>query len=92
MFSASLGRKRRAQRSRRGVSGLLTDPKEEPEVTSTRAPWPTYQSCGGFRAQPVSCGRDDVCVDDPYVHGCDMACDRPGICVKPVFYGGFAGL
>jgi len=21
-----------------------------------------------------------------------MACDRPGICVKPVFYGGFTGL
>ena len=30
-------------------------------------------------------------MDDPYVRGCGMACDRPGICVKPEFCGGFAG-
>lgn len=41
--------------------------------------------------QPVGCAEDEICVDDPYVSGCGMACDRPGICVKPIFCGGFAG-
>ncbi|KAL1839100.1 hypothetical protein VTJ49DRAFT_1868 [Mycothermus thermophilus] len=63
-------------------------------ATSTRpsTPRPTYQSCGGFRIKPYECPDGEICVDDPYVGGCGMACDRPGICVKPVFCGGFAGI
>jgi hypothetical protein len=64
-------------------------------VTTKTTPDPpkqTYQSCGGFRIQPVDCPEGEICVDDPYRGGCGMACDIPGICVKPVFCGGFAGI
>jgi len=46
-----------------------------------------------MRIKPVDCPKGYFCVDDPYVHGCGMACDRPGICVKETsqFCGGFAG-
>ena len=62
--------------------------------TTTKLPRPTYQSCGGFRIERVDCPKGFTCVDDPYVRGCGMACDRPGICVdvrEPEFCGGFAG-
>ncbi|KAH8902135.1 hypothetical protein BR93DRAFT_854725, partial [Coniochaeta sp. PMI_546] len=52
----------------------------------------TYQSCGGFRIQQKPCPSGQICIDDPYRSGCGMACDAPGICVTPVFCGGFAGL
>ncbi|KAK3360477.1 hypothetical protein B0T25DRAFT_496385 [Lasiosphaeria hispida] len=58
---------------------------------TTKQPRPTYPSCGGFRIQPRNCAEDEICIDDPYSGGCGMACDAPGICVKPVFCGGFAG-
>ncbi|KAL2129562.1 hypothetical protein VTI74DRAFT_7611 [Chaetomium olivicolor] len=60
--------------------------------TTALPPKPTYQSCGGFRASPVECPKDEICIDDPYSGGCGMACDAPGICVKPVFCGGIAGV
>ncbi|KAK0638472.1 hypothetical protein B0T16DRAFT_226284 [Cercophora newfieldiana] len=62
-------------------------------ITTTKPSIPreTYQSCGGMRIKPVDCAKGFICVDDPYVRGCGMACDRPGICVKPEFCGGFAG-
>jgi len=64
-----------------------------PYPTRTERPRPThtYPSCGGFRPSPVSCPRGEICIDDPYRGGCGQACDMPGICVKPVFCGGFAG-
>ncbi|KAL2120034.1 hypothetical protein VTJ04DRAFT_6995 [Mycothermus thermophilus] len=63
-------------------------------VTSTKpsTPTPTYKPCGGFRVKPLQCADDEICIDDPYVSGCGLACDRPGICVKPVFCGGIAGI
>jgi hypothetical protein len=60
--------------------------------TTASPPKPTYQSCGGFRIKPVECPEGEICIDDPYSSGCGMACDMPGICVKPVFCGGFAGI
>lgn len=57
-----------------------------------KPPRPTYQSCGGFRVEPVGCPEGQICVDDPYAGGCGMACDMPGICVTPVFCGGIAGI
>ncbi|KAK5655616.1 hypothetical protein OQA88_5547 [Cercophora sp. LCS_1] len=62
-------------------------------ATKTEAPRPTYSSCGGFRVTPLECAKGYHCVDDPYVAGCGMACDRPGICVPETaaFCGGFAG-
>jgi hypothetical protein len=68
--------------------------RTSPTKPTRPAPRPTkakYQSCGGMRIQPVDCPKGYICVDDPYVHGCGMACDRPGICVQPEFCGGFAG-
>lgn len=50
-------------------------------ATPTKAPRPTYQACGGFRVERLDCAKGYHCVDDPYVKGCGMACDRPGICV-----------
>ncbi|TPX12482.1 uncharacterized protein E0L32_006894 [Thyridium curvatum] len=64
----------------------------EPSPTKVPEPTHTYQSCGGFRISPVPCPKGHICVDDPYKGGCGMACDMPGICVKPVFCGGFAGI
>lgn len=67
-------------------------PTLKPTATITRAPRPTYKPCGGFRIDPtMQCADDEICMDDPYVEGCGLACDRPGICVKPEFCGGFAG-
>lgn len=71
-------------------------PPEKPKSTTITtanppAPRETYQSCGGRRITPVNCPKGYICVDDPYVRGCGMACDRPGICVQPEFCGGYAG-
>lgn len=66
-------------------------------VRPTKTPRPTktsYPSCGGMRIEQVFCPKGSVCVDDPHVEGCGMACDRPGICVetaKAEFCGGIAG-
>jgi hypothetical protein len=60
--------------------------------TTASPPKATYASCGGFRIKPVDCPEGEICVDDPYISGCGMACDMPGICVEPVFCGGFAGI
>ncbi|KAK4153656.1 hypothetical protein C8A00DRAFT_33606 [Chaetomidium leptoderma] len=60
--------------------------------TTELPPKPTYQSCGGHRVKPVDCPKGEICIDDPYIGGCGMACDGPGICVKPVFCGGFAAI
>ncbi|KAK4209943.1 hypothetical protein QBC37DRAFT_429575 [Rhypophila decipiens] len=65
---------------------------KKPKPTKTKpTPTPTYQSCGGFRVEQVPCPKGQICVDDPRIEGCGMACDRPGICVTPEFCGGFAG-
>ncbi|KAK3325033.1 hypothetical protein B0H66DRAFT_636535 [Apodospora peruviana] len=76
-----------------------TAPTTTTTTTTTATPTPTptptkYKSCGGFRVDPASykCTVDEICMDDPYSGGCGMACDAPGICVKPVFCGGFAGI
>ncbi|KAI6357940.1 hypothetical protein MCOR25_007498 [Pyricularia grisea] len=63
---------------------------QSPTPTPTRTR--SYDDCGGFRPTPKSCAGGQVCIDDPYVGGCGMACDMPGICVEPVFCGGFAGI
>jgi hypothetical protein len=63
-----------------------------PQAEQKKRPPPKYKSCGGFRIEYVGCPKDQICVDDPYAGGCGMACDAPGICVKPVFCGGFAGI
>jgi hypothetical protein len=50
--------------------------------------------CGGHvpRELYYGCEADEACIDDPFVGGCGMACDRPGICVKKSNHcGGFAG-
>ncbi|CAP60897.1 uncharacterized protein PODANS_0_800 [Podospora anserina S mat+] len=61
-------------------------------TTTTPKSTPTFQSCGGFRVNPATCPKGHICVDNPYVEGCGMACDKPGICVDPgEFCGGFAG-
>ena len=70
-------------------------------TTSTSLPTGTltpqgYSNCGGFRIQqPPTCdGPGLFCVNDPYVEGCGMECDRPGICIEPKkmeFCGGFGG-
>ncbi|KAK4463045.1 hypothetical protein QBC42DRAFT_152903, partial [Cladorrhinum samala] len=67
-------------------------PLPTPTPTKTPTPKPTYQPCGGFRVTPLECPKGQICVDDPRVSGCGMACDRPGICVTPEFCGGFAGI
>lgn len=77
--------------TRQGSLPTRTLTTTKPTATSTKTPEPTYQSCGGFRVNPVSCPKGQICVDDPRVSGCGMACDRPGICVTPEFCGGFAG-
>jgi len=62
-----------------------------------RRPAPDEQGrirCGGhvIKEKYYGCEADEACVDDPYVEGCGMACDRPGICVKKSSHcGGFAG-
>ncbi|PKS11115.1 hypothetical protein jhhlp_002876 [Lomentospora prolificans] len=62
---------------------------EEPEEPPKEIEYP---SCGGFRIKPLECENPDaVCMDDPRVDGCGMACDGPGICVVPEFCGGIAG-
>ncbi|KAK1834921.1 hypothetical protein QBC39DRAFT_342244 [Podospora conica] len=70
-------------------------PTKTPKPTKTPRPTKaSYQSCGGMRIEQVFCPKGSVCVDDPHVEGCGMACDRPGICVdatKAEFCGGFAG-
>lgn len=68
-------------------------PLPTPTVTrrTTKTPTPTYAPCGGFRPSPISCPKGQICVDDPRIGGCGMACDGPGICVTPEFCGGFAG-
>ncbi|PGH21304.1 hypothetical protein AJ80_03354 [Polytolypa hystricis UAMH7299] len=71
---------------------VIIDPIEPTRVIPTLSPAPTYQSCGGFRIEPKPCPKGYECIDDPRRTGCGMACDMPGICVKPVFCGGFAGL
>ncbi|KAK0614596.1 hypothetical protein B0T14DRAFT_437454 [Immersiella caudata] len=68
-----------------------TSTKRTSPTKPTRTPRPTYQSCGGMRIEQVGCPKGYICVDDPRVKGCGMACDRPGICVQPEFCGGFAG-
>lgn len=42
-----------------------------------------YDDCGGKRVVPKDCAAGYLCVDDPYRGGCGMACDAPGICVRP---------
>ncbi|EEH37691.1 hypothetical protein PAAG_08109 [Paracoccidioides lutzii Pb01] len=51
-----------------------------------------YQSCGGHVVRPKPCPLGYICIDDPRVPGCGMACDRPGICVRSEFCGGIAGI
>jgi hypothetical protein len=65
-----------------------------PTFSSTLAAQPTpmrkYSPCGGHTVRPLSCQKDEICIDDPYRGGCGMACDASGICVKPVYCGGSA--
>jgi hypothetical protein len=56
-------------------------------ASSSAVPTQTYSSCGGFRATPLNCAEGELCIDDPYAGGCGMACDAPGICVKPISCG-----
>ncbi|KAL2255365.1 hypothetical protein VTK26DRAFT_3512 [Humicola hyalothermophila] len=64
----------------------------KPTTTSPPDQRPTYASCGGLRPEPADCPEGYICIDDPYAHGCGLACDQLGICVEPVFCGGFAGI
>ncbi|KAK2780922.1 hypothetical protein FQN52_002019 [Onygenales sp. PD_12] len=52
-----------------------------------------YQQCGGLVSDPDACAEGQVCIDDPR-DDCDPnngGADCGGICVEPVFCGGFAG-
>lgn len=62
---------------------------EDPEFP----PGNEYPPCGGFRiTPPLECpDPDSICMSDPRLGGCGLACDAPGICVVPLFCGGFAG-
>lgn len=52
----------------------------------------TYKPCGGYRVTPLKCDEGEICIDDPYnTSSCGLACDLPGICVKPIMCGGIAG-
>ena len=73
-------------------------PTRKPHPTKASSFMPqhtnTYPPCGGFRPTPLPCAAGEICIDDPYRSGCGMACDAPGICVKPVacgVYDGFGG-
>jgi len=69
---------------------IVTATRTKPSPTPK--PRETYPPCGGFRvAGGFDCGKGFVCVDNPYVKGCGMACDRPGICVPDESCGGFVG-
>ena len=73
----------------RGLAIVLAIVLGLSDITSAKM---KYKPCGGYRIKPYECEDGELCVDDPYVEGCGMACDRPGICVRPVFVcGGFAG-
>ncbi|PKS10958.1 hypothetical protein jhhlp_002717 [Lomentospora prolificans] len=62
-------------------------------MTTSALPVPSYQPCGGDRKEgPLQCEEGYVCVDDPRVEGCGMACDRPGVCVEKKPCGGYFGL
>ncbi|KAL8383350.1 hypothetical protein RB595_006886 [Gaeumannomyces hyphopodioides] len=54
--------------------------RHPPRPTATP---PRYEDCGGKRVVPKDCPAGHVCVDDPRRGGCGMACDAPGICVRP---------
>jgi hypothetical protein len=50
-----------------------------------------YPACGG-RFDPIKlCPLGHMCLDDTRREWCGMACDEPGICVRPVLCGGFTG-
>jgi hypothetical protein len=51
---------------------------------------PRYTPCGGNLAGSATCSTGYICINDPYRQGCGLACDQLGICVRPVFCGGFA--
>ncbi|TID16642.1 hypothetical protein E2P81_ATG12061 [Venturia nashicola] len=58
---------------------------------------PKYERiCGYIALRPgeKSCRKDEICVDNPRrpKGTCGLECDGPGICVKPVFCGGLAGI
>ncbi|KAJ0164262.1 hypothetical protein CTA2_1409 [Colletotrichum tanaceti] len=67
-----------------------------PAVTRTISLRPaktnSYEACGGLRATPKPCPASFECIDDPFVPGCGLACDRPGICVVPIMCGGIAAI
>lgn len=76
--------------------GRPTPPLQDCSVPTTtlktrRAPKPTqkFQACG-VRGITTPCPYGQLCVDNPYVPGCGMACDRPGICVEDKMCGGIA--
>lgn len=85
-------------------STLLSVVQPAPPSATTKVPVPvtktihlrpkqttTYPGCGGFRPTPAPCPEGNICIDDPWSPGCGMACDKPGICVKPIRCGGFIG-
>jgi hypothetical protein len=75
------------------IGGTTAKPTTIKTSTSARpTTTATWQRCGGFVVTPVPCPTGQICVDNPYQPGCGMACDMPGICVKPTVCGGFAGL
>ncbi|EER40442.1 conserved hypothetical protein [Histoplasma capsulatum var. duboisii H88] len=61
-------------------------------VSAARITPQQYQPCGGYVVKPKPCQRGFICIDDPRKPGCGMACDIPGICIKPEFCGGIAGI
>ncbi|EQL28835.1 hypothetical protein RJZ56_005210 [Blastomyces dermatitidis] len=61
-------------------------------VSAYRTPPRQYQPCGDHGINPKPCPLDFICIDDPRKPGCGMACDISGICIKPRFCGGFAGI
>ncbi|KAH7319628.1 hypothetical protein B0I35DRAFT_477963 [Stachybotrys elegans] len=64
---------------------------DRPSSGYTCIPLNDYPSCGGYRIEPQNCDSSQVCIDDPRIPGCGMACDRPGICVNtgpPTCIGG----
>lgn len=77
------------------VPTVATTTRIDPEPTiPPPEPTPTHQydDCGGKRIKPKDCPEGHICIDNPYRGGCGMACDAPGICVKPEFCGGIAGI
>jgi len=59
-----------------------------PHKTTSDTPTPTHVACGTRLGS--QCPDGQICVDDP--NSCSMAVDCAGICITPVFCGGFGNI